>query len=33
MDKRIIVLSEGVDKKGIANTSCCVTGPAKIRGE
>jgi len=33
MDKRIIVLNSGVDKKEIADKGCCPSGPAKIRGE
>jgi hypothetical protein len=33
MDKRIIVLNEGVDKKEIADTTCCPTRINKVAGE
>jgi len=33
MDKRIIVLNSGVDKKEIADKGCCPTGVSKIREE
>jgi hypothetical protein len=33
MENRIIVLNSGVDKKEIADTTCCPAGVAKIKGE
>jgi hypothetical protein len=33
MENRIIVLNSGVDKKEIADTSCCPTRIVKVSGE
>jgi len=33
MDKRIIVISSGVDKKEIADATCCPAKITKITGE
>jgi len=33
MENRIIVLNSGVDKKEIADTTCCPTKVARVAGE
>ena len=33
MEKRIIVLNSGVDKKEITDKGCCPTGVNKVAGE
>ncbi len=33
MTDRIIVLKSGVDKREIADTTCCPTGVTKVKGD